>query len=204
DEWMIPAYIAMFGVLYLIGQLPYFQDRKAIENGYMIIGAMGSMSLLITTSFHWFWEDLSRHEQGFNLLATQPEFWLLFGLLAIGATLLIWRKRQTGWWETKPLEVAFLLYALVFLLGFQLPNLARVLVNLMILATGILTVLEGARKDHLGYLNYGLLIITALVVSRFFDQDISFVLRGILFVFVGVSFFTANYLMIKKRNQHVA
>ncbi|MEL6653878.1 MAG: hypothetical protein AAFQ87_24040, partial [Bacteroidota bacterium] len=107
-------------------------------------------------------------------------------------------------WETKPLEVAFLLYALVFLLGFQLPTIARVLVNLLILATGVLTVLEGARKDHLGYLNYGLLIITALIVSRFFDEEISFVLRGILFVFVGASFFTANYLMIKKRNQDVA
>ncbi|MEL6652629.1 MAG: DUF2157 domain-containing protein, partial [Bacteroidota bacterium] len=84
DEWMIPAYIAMFGVLYLIGQLPYFQDRKAIENGYMIIGAMGSMSLLITTSFQWFWEEISTHTEELSLLGGHQEFWVLLALLLIG------------------------------------------------------------------------------------------------------------------------
>ena len=33
--------------------------------------------------------------------------------------------------------------------------------------------------------NYGLIIITALVICRFFDTDLSFVLRGLLFISVG-------------------
>ncbi|MEM6542707.1 MAG: DUF2157 domain-containing protein, partial [Bacteroidota bacterium] len=57
----------------------------------------------------------------------------------------------------------------------------------------------GAKQDHLGILNYGLLILTALVVCRFFDTDLSFVVRGIMFVSVGAGFFVANYLMLKKR-----
>jgi len=52
---------------------------------------------------------------------------------------------------------------------------------------------------HFGILNYGLVIITALIFCRFFDTNMSFVIRGLLFVLVGVGFFAANYVMFKKQ-----
>jgi hypothetical protein len=67
--------------------------------------------------------------------------------------------------------------------------------------SGVLTIWRGAKNDHLGILNYGLLTITALVVCRFFDSDMSFVLRGILFMLVGGGFFVANYAMLKRRKK---
>ena len=76
------------------------------------------------------------------------------------------------------------------------------MINLLVFALGILTILKGANQNHLGILNYGLLIITALVVCRFFDTNISFVIRGLLFVGVGVGFFMTNYWMLKKRRAH--
>jgi hypothetical protein len=77
-----------------------------------------------------------------------------------------------------------------------------VLINLLILTIGLLHVREGAKKDHLGILNFGLLVITILTVCRFFDDNISFVIRGVLFVGAGVGFFVANYLMIKRRREN--
>jgi hypothetical protein len=53
--------------------------------------------------------------------------------------------------------------------------------------------------NHLGILNYGLVIISILVACRFFDTDMSFVLRGLIFVSLGLGFFAVNYWMIKKR-----
>ncbi|HBF19134.1 MAG TPA: DUF2157 domain-containing protein, partial [Cryomorphaceae bacterium] len=44
-----------------------------------------------------------------------------------------------------------------------------------------------------------LLIISILAICRFFDRDLSFVARGILFVSVGVGFFLVNYYTLKKR-----
>jgi hypothetical protein len=38
-----------------------------------------------------------------------------------------------------------------------------------------------------------------LAVCRFFDTDLSFIIRGLLFVTVGIGFFATNYWMIKKR-----
>ena len=73
------------------------------------------------------------------------------------------------------------------------------LVNILIFGVGVLIAREGAKRDHLGVLNYGLLTIATLVVCRFFDDDLSFVIRGIMFVSVGVGCFTANYMLLKKR-----
>ena len=58
---------------------------------------------------------------------------------------------------------------------------------------------KGVDEDSLLILNYGLLVITALVICRFFDTNLSFVLRGLLFIVVGAGFFAANYLLIRKR-----
>ncbi|WKN43561.1 hypothetical protein [Tunicatimonas pelagia] len=73
---------------------------------------------------------------------------------------------------------------------------------MLILVIGIAITLKGARQDHLGVLNYGLLIIAALVLCRFFDERLSFILRGTLFVLVGIGFFLTNYRMLRKRKAH--
>ena len=78
--------------------------------------------------------------------------------------------------------------------------MASVLINFLVLAIGIMTIREGAKNNHLGILNYGLLIVSALIICRFFDTNINFVLKGILFVAVGVGFFFANLWMVRKRN----
>jgi len=42
-----------------------------------------------------------------------------------------------------------------------------------------------------------------LIICRFFDTNLSFVLRGLLFVLVGLGFFAMNYWMIRKRKQQL-
>ena len=93
---------------------------------------------------------------------------------------------------------------LIFVIGFFSSLSAIILINLLVLMLGLLIVRKGAQKNHLGILNYGLLIITALILCRFFDAEISFITRGIMFVLVGAGFFAGNYLMLKKRRSHEA
>jgi hypothetical protein len=90
-------------------------------------------------------------------------------------------------------------FILLFFLGVFEPQLAQWLTNVLVLSIAFITTWRGAQQDNIVILNYGLLIMTALIICRFFDTDVSFVIRGILFMATGVSFFAANYWIIKKR-----
>lgn len=198
EELMFIAYFSLFGLLYLVGNLSFFTQKKPRNNGYKILGSLGTIVLLLTLSFDWFWEDLRREDFQFNEIITAPEFFasVITSLLAGRLFYLQYKNKTLS--DIKPLAPIFILFIVTFILGLFSP-IAVVLINLYVFAIGILTIRDGAKQDHLGILNYGLLVITALVICRFFDTDLSFVIRGIMFVSVGAGFFAANYWMLKKR-----
>jgi uncharacterized membrane protein len=202
DEWMFVAYMSMFGLFYLLGTSDFFYNKRIFGNGYIVIGSLGTMSLLMTVSFEWFWGELSRENLADPLFS--PEFLaaLIFSLLAAG---LLWvhirnrKGRSVNWMGT-----IFLGFIFIFFLGLSDAWLASIAANLLVMAAAIFTIDRGNRLNHLGILNYGLIIIAILVVCRFFDTHISFVIRGLMFMCVGAGFFIANNRLLKKRKQHDA
>ncbi len=198
DELMFIAYFSLFGLFYLIGGMDFLTQQRLRNNSYKLLGALGTSILLLSLSFDWFWESLRRKEFLFNEVIIAPEFWVSAFLSVVAGVLFFLQYKNKGIRKVKPFAPVFLLFILTFLLGLYSP-LAGVLINFYIFILGILTIREGALQNHLGILNYGLLIITALVICRFFDTDLSFVIRGILFVSVGIGFFATNYWMLKKR-----
>jgi hypothetical protein len=81
----------------------------------------------------------------------------------------------------------------------KLSFIGLLLVNAWILVMGMYYIRKGTARNHLGILNFGLLIIAALALFRFFDDSIPFIWRGLFFVATGIGFFVANYLLLKKR-----
>lgn len=198
-EILLPiAYSSLFGLFYLVGKLPFLETQKLRNNGYIIIGSLGSVILLLILSFNDFWKELRSEKLQFSEVITTPEFIATSIIVLLASVLLYknWNKQPMK--DINPIGGLFLVFILIYVIGIVSP-ISVVLVNLLLFATGILIIREGAKKNHLGILNYGLLIITALVISRFFDTDISFIIRGILFIGVGIGFFATNYWMLKKR-----
>ena len=197
-ELMFIAYFSLFGMLYLIGEQDFFIRQKPRNNAYKILGALGSIALLLVLSFDWFWNDLRTLDLQFIEVITAPDFFAAAVTTLFSGILLYLQYNNKGWHNIKPLSLVFIMFIVTFILGLW-TSIAVVLINLCVFAIGILTIREGAHQNHLGILNFGLLVITALVVCRFFDTDLSFVIRGILFVSVGAGFFAANIWMLKKR-----
>ncbi|MEX0966864.1 MAG: DUF2157 domain-containing protein [Bacteroidia bacterium] len=198
DELMFIAYMSLFGVFYLVGMSGYFRQQKTRNNSFRVLGSAGTLILLLILSFDGFWEDLRSRNLLLNEIILAPEFYasVVLSLAAAGLFYINFKKERIK--ANEPFAFIFMLFIVTFIIGGVLP-FAVVLINLYVLTIGILTIMDGAKKFHLGILNYGLLIITALVVCRFFDTDLSFVMRGILFVSVGAGFFATNYWMLKKR-----
>jgi uncharacterized membrane protein len=198
EELMFIGYFSLFGLFYIIGNLDFFSQQKTRNNGYTTIGSLGSLILLFILSFDGFWEDLRREDFLFSEMLSTPEFLVSAIISILAGVLLYFYKRNRSWSDIKPLAPMFILFIVAFFIGLSLP-IAVVLINFYVFALGLLSIREGAKQNHLGLLNYGLIIITILIACRFFDTDLSFVTRGILFVAIGIGFFASNYWMLKQR-----
>lgn len=202
EELLFVCYMSLFGLYYIIGNTPGFRDSKLRENGYLLFGSLGTIILLLVLSFDRPWWSIRRENYQFNEVLYSPEFIssLLLTLAALAVLVITYRNRKFS--TINPMELVFLVFIIIFLMGLT-STIAVVLVNLIVLALGILIVRKGAILDHLGILNFGLLIIATLVTCRFFDSDLNFIVRGILFLIVGLGFFLSNVLMLKKRKENV-
>ncbi|HMG05345.1 MAG TPA: DUF2157 domain-containing protein [Chthoniobacterales bacterium] len=76
---------------------------------------------------------------------------------------------------------------------------AAILLDVYALGLGVELIARGLRANSTARTNFGLLIIAALALARFFDSDLSFVTRAIGFIVIGVGFLLTNLLLFKKR-----
>lgn len=196
EELMFIAYFSMFGIFYLFGNSAIFQNSSIRSNAYLVLGSAGTIVLLLVLSFDGFWKELYREKIA---LFSAPEFYVSSAITVCATVLLIWQIKQAGWRKLQPLSLVFLLFIVLFVTGFYSTMFPVIMINILIFAFGILITKKGTDMNHLAVLNYGLLIITVLLTCRFFDTNISFIIRGLLFVVVGSGFFIANYRLIKKR-----
>ena len=198
DELMYIAYFSLFGLFYLVGDLDFFTQQRQKNNGSKILGTLGTIVLLLILSSDWFWKGLREKYFLFSEVTTTPEFIVAAILSLLAGTLFYLQQKNKTIKDIELISSVFILFILIFIIGLYSP-LATILINILVFAIGLVTIRDGAKQDNLGILNFGLLIITALVIFRFFDTDLSFVIRGILFVSIGVGFFITNYWMLKKR-----
>ncbi|HMJ68785.1 MAG TPA: DUF2157 domain-containing protein [Cyclobacteriaceae bacterium] len=194
DDLIIPVYITLFSVFLLIGQLPYFASRRLITNAWLIGGSAGTIVLLLMMTFEW--PDFSGKSREWWI--STPLFLWIF-LFVVASTLLYVVGNKNGFRNLLSKSYTFLILLGLFAIGLSEPLISRGLTNILILALGVYTIREGALADKLWKMNYGLLILSILIMCRFFDTDMSFVVRGLLFVGIGAGFFATNYYVMKKR-----
>lgn len=189
----VMLYVGLFGLLYNLGQLPIFKNQKLRRNGYSIFGSLGTVILLTFLSFEWFWTVT------YNELNYIDEKWITLLIYLAGFSILAFLHFKKQIESFNLFQYAFLITAVLYLLKDVSPELMMILANLLIAALGLFAIRLGVKKNSYGILNYGLLIITLLIICRFFDSNINFIVKGVLFIVVGIGFFFTNYLLLKKQ-----
>jgi uncharacterized membrane protein len=191
------SYMSLFTIFYFIGKTAFFDQQKLKNNSFLIIGKLGILYLLLLYSFKWFW-----NKPFYKTVSSEPllsiEFITAFVLTLIAAFFFYKKNKQTNFKDIYLLELVFLINIFPLISGYEFSIVA----NAIVLFIGIFEVKRGIKLNHLGILNFGLLLITILITCRFFDTDLSFVIRGILFITIGLGFFLANYFILKKRNRN--
>jgi uncharacterized membrane protein len=199
EDLLLLAYLSLFGIFYIVGKSRFLEKVSLSSNGLQIVGAFGSVFILLMTSFREVWKDIQTEHYDME----SQEFIAFSVLSLIGLALLAYVLSASHWKKVFPFGYIWLVFIPIFFLGLS-TNLAVIIINLMVLIIGVSTVKRGADGAHIGLLNFGLIIIMVLISCRFFDANLSFVLRGLMFVALGLTFFFVNYWMIKKMKKDEA
>ena len=187
-------YVSLFGILYNFGQLSYFKNKSLLQNGYRTLCSFGTVIILLILSFRFIWEHEFQDVNFYSL-----EFLCALILFAFASVLLYLNSKQKAIRSMNLFQFVFLFFGIIFIIGLFDDLTPTILINLLLAILGITAIKIGADKFHFGILNYGMLILATLITCRFFDTNISYVIRGLLFVVIGVGFFITNYIMLKKQ-----
>ncbi|WP_299526344.1 DUF2157 domain-containing protein [Winogradskyella sp.] len=200
DNWPIGflMYVTLFGVFYNLGKLPIYSKRQLRRNSFVVIGSLGTVILLLILSFNVVWEEILK---GATLALNTQEMLITSVFLVLAFIVLMYSMKYEENKKINLFQYAFLIVTIIFFIGTTNAIISTILVNVLLLVLGLFAIKIGANTFRFSILNYGLLIIAAVIICRFFDTDMSFVLRGILFVAVGFGFFLANYVMLKKKKE---
>jgi hypothetical protein len=90
------------------------------------------------------------------------------------------------------------------LVAFGVDDLApMILFNIYAFVLGVGCIYLGGRSGRLAIVNAGMVMVTALIVARFFDVDLGLVARGLAFILIGVSFLATNLVVAKRAKARV-
>ncbi|MCX6147021.1 MAG: DUF2157 domain-containing protein [Candidatus Kapabacteria bacterium] len=201
-EIMYISYFSLFGVLLNLSNLEFFQKHNVFLKSFSFLGSVGTMILLYMLSFNEFWKNWNKVNFNISGVLFSQEMFSIVILSSLATYLLIKKYKTHRLNKRSPIEFIFLAFIVLFVIGHNYPNFAIVSINSLILLIGISTILSGLKYNRIGILNIGLSIVIILILCRFFENDFSFIVRGLIFVFVGIGFFLANYRMLKIRKSN--
>ncbi len=200
-EWAFVGYLSLFSIFYGIGQSVYFAGSKNMANPFLLLGISGTMVILMIWSFGEMAQQIIADHANKAAFFTWLFSYIVIALLIVNCLQILVVQKRKVLINFSPVELSPFLLALSILLVGHFPEVTGFIINGWILLIGLYYVRRGSRINHLGILNFGLLIILTLAILRFFDDSIPFVWRGLFFLVTGASFFIANYWMLRKRKQ---
>jgi uncharacterized membrane protein len=207
---MAPALAGFFTAIYLSG-MEFFRsnDEDALHPLAFLGGvAIGVMALVLTFDDVWrFATPSARVDNWWHSLAVAVELAFPIGAVALAGWLL----------EKGRMRFSYLIAAFPLVVGIgwmtvracmarggevttrECASTATIFLNVYTFALGVELIARGLRAESTARTNFGLLLIAALAVARFFDSDVSFVVRAVGFIVIGVGFLLTNLLLFRRR-----
>ncbi len=201
--WII-VYGALFAVLYLAGEFWFGEAPSIWQKPFQTFGAVGGIALAFLLTYEWPWQEIGwhylRHGAAYHGFAATLDY-ALAALLPVTAVVLLVGSVRRG--KTHALFIGAL--PILAVLGYALAarprgeSAAIALFNLYVFVVGLGLLVQGFRARRSGTVNLGLVVVFALILLRFFDEDLGFVFRGVVFVLLGLAFLVVNLVLARKK-----
>jgi uncharacterized membrane protein len=208
--WMV-IYAGFLGLLYLAGGFWAAEAPTLWQRPLHTIGSAGTVILIYLLTFDWPWREIGwQHLRSADIYRPAVALfdYALAALLPIAACTLLVTAVRRGATRRIPFGLLPVVVAVAYGItawGDERTELASFLLcNAYLLGLGIAVLVAGVRDRRAGSINAGMLILIALILTRFFDSDFSFLAKGLVFIVLGTVFLGTNVLLAVRRRKGVA
>jgi uncharacterized membrane protein len=197
-NWWIVIYAGLLTTMYLVGERWFDEAARWWQRPFQTIGALGGFVLALLLTCKWPWHETvtyERHDYPAAELAVAGA-WLVVAVVLWIESLV--RRRQAG----SMLGAMPVLAVIAYRIAAKDETgelVATILFDIFLFVWGVGTLWRGLREDRLGLVNGGMLMLAGLIITRFFDSDLGFVVRGLAFIVVGIGFFATNMVLIRRK-----
>lgn len=201
--WIV-IYSGLFCTLLLAGRGPFGTERL---NAFTIAGYVGVAVLALVLTYEEVWREVGwrhlRYGGGYHAWAAWQDYGLALAALSGAVVLGVRGAGRKDW-----IAVASAGLALLAAVGFAAsaedipPNIIMGMFNVYALILGVTTLVTGLGRDKLVTVNAGMAVISMLIILRFFDAGMSFTLRGLLFIVLGLGFLGVNVALVRRAAAH--
>lgn len=166
-----------------------------------IFGKLCLIIIIFVLTFSFPWELIKNSQfiakwdlSWFSLL---DYFW---ALLLIGITMLMFFCHIKQKKFTESLFGTSIILAIIGC-GFATTSalIPQLLFNTFMFIASISHIIAGIRTNSFGIVNMGMLMFAALTIARFFDSEISFIVKGLVFMAIGTGFLLTNVIIIRRK-----
>ena len=206
-EMKMSAYLLLatsvgLSLFYLLGQQIFPKGKKLVAHPFMSFATGGVFIMTTILGYDWPNKWISLEEvvygQRYETWAGLINF-SVFIIIIAAYFFLVFRAIKEG--KLKNYFIVF--FPMMVFVGMLLVKSgwefgAIALANLFMLALGIFYIKAGIKQHKLSLINLGMLFLTATIVARFFDADVSLVLKGVVFILLGIGFLMVNVVLSKK------
>jgi uncharacterized membrane protein len=202
--WVI-TYSSLFALLFQCGEFWFGKSDSFMARPLRHFGAGGILVLSFLLTFEWPWHEIGWHHHRWEQVAHQPLGLLPDVLLGVAVPVAAVSLLATTWRRKQILALILGLAPVLAACGYALASSletfapAAAIFDVYLLVVGLWLLITGIRIPLQGQMNLGLVIISALIVARFFDTELNFLLRGIIFIALGVAFLVANVILIRRK-----
>ncbi|MGD0651967.1 MAG: DUF2157 domain-containing protein [Verrucomicrobiia bacterium] len=202
----IGMYTGLLAFMYLAGVRWFKEATTGWQSPWQSVGAIGLGVVALILTFGPPWREIQYHgwrevwAPGSVLVVGN----LITALLPIAAVCMAGREARAASWNNLD-RVMVGLAPLCAVVGYVFAAaggnelVGRALFNVYLFALGLGLLVAGVRANRLENVNLGLFALSALIIARFFDSDLSFLARGVAFIVVGAGFLTANVMMLRRK-----
>jgi hypothetical protein len=185
-------------MIYLISAKWMDNGRSLLLQPLKLAGFTGGMVMLLIMS-----TDFGRYFLRNDLILSSNETPQIIAvtLMTIFCLVLLItmldKSRPLKFAQTALVGLVFLVAAMTWL-GLRAHIESYLIVNVYIVALGVLLIINGLTDARFSYACVGTILISSIIVIRFFDTDLDFFIRGLAFIIVGTMFLLSNIFISKR------